>query len=98
MNWKKHEERLTKHQLKHKAGAAVLQQHRLGACSVCYPVTKLPSDDKLVQFNTFNTFYSDLIPEAQHYTAATIERILEAFEENAALPEKLKDAEAKNLI
>src|SRR3989337_605236 len=98
MNWQKHEERLTKHQLKHRAGERILPQHKLGACSVCYPVTKLPGEDKLAQFNSFNNFYHNLIPEVQHYTAATIERILEAFEENAKLPEKLKDLEAKNLV
>src|SRR3990170_951196 len=98
MNWQKHEERLTKHQLRHKAGARVLPQHRLRACSVCYPIIKLLLDDKLIQFNAFNSFYSNLIPEAQYYTAATIDRILEAFEENATLPKRLKDSEAKNLV
>src|SRR3989337_4069631 len=92
MNWQKQEERLTKHQLKHKTGD-VLEQHKLGACGICFPLLDSTSLADLATFTSFNTFYQSLIPEAQQHTQATSIRVNEAFEETSKLPEKLtKDA------
>src|SRR6266511_5409999 len=98
MNWQKQEDRLTKHQLKHNAKERILDNHRLGACEICYPISEPIPETELAQFNIFNVFYHSLIPQTQKHTKATIERVTEAVEEVARLSEKLKTNDAKNLI
>src|SRR3989337_677625 len=96
MNWQKQEERLTKHQLKHRTGN-VLEQHKLGACGICFPLLDSTSLADLATFTSFNTFYQNLIPEAQQHTQATIIRVNDAVEETAKLPDKLTKNALTNL-
>ena len=96
MNWQKHEGRLTKHQLKHKTGN-VLEQHKLGACGICFPLLDTTPLADLATFTSFDTFYRNLVPETQQHTQATITRVNEAFGETAKLPEKLNKEALTNL-
>src|SRR3989337_50417 len=96
MNWQKQEGRLTKHQLKHKTGN-VLEQHKLGACGICFPLLDTTPLADLATFTSFDTFYRNLVPETQQHTQATITRVNEAFGETAKLPEKLNKEALTNL-
>src|SRR5687767_1369316 len=88
MLWKDHFERLIKHQLKHKAKTPIIPQHKLGACGICFPPepTSLITEEEEAQFQRFNLFYAEIVPEATTYTPATKRRILEAFRKIEELP------------
>ena len=80
MKQKEHEERLVKHQLKHKVKIPIQDNHKLGTCEICFPSEpkSLITEEKQKQFNKFNEFYRDIVPEATTYTPATKRRIFEA--------------------